>query len=352
MAHGRLTRWLLAFLFWTAIVLFYSTAGGMGQPVPWIVSMKRAMAQWYVWALLTPLIIGADAMLPFSRDSLGKRLLAHIPMSLLFTALYIYANSLALAVLNGRLNWGVFSPGTLQASLSGGYHWNLIIYWVIAGCNAAYGYYARVRDGQLKTAELERLLAQTRLSALRRQLHPHFLFNTLNAISSYVERDPRTARRVIEQLGDLLRLSLEHSEDQEIPLEREIAFLERYLDIQKVRFEDRLSVEMRIEPDTWQARVPTFVLQPLVENAVVHGISPKTTGGRLEVAAWRDNGTLHLRISDDGQGLSADWESGVGLANTRERLSRLYGENHHRFSIESGPGSGVRVDLTVPFRDA
>lgn len=161
---------------------------------------------------------------------------------------------------------------------------------------------------------------------------------------------------MLEQLGDLLRQSLEHSEDQEIPLEQELAFLERYLAIQKVRFEDRLEVEMEIDVGVVHGLVPTFILQPLVENAIRHGVAPRTSKGTIKVAAWESDGRLHLRVQDDGPGMPEGWKPshnhGVGLTNTRERLRRLYGESEHNFEIVSEPGAGVQVDISFPFRDA
>jgi two-component system LytT family sensor kinase len=351
----RPVRWLAGFLFWTLIVLFYSTSSGMmGRQAGWTDSLKSAMTQWYVWALLAPLIIRVDRLLPVAREAPLRRVIFHIPLSFLFTGIYIYASALARTLLGvtARGSSFSFSFDVLRASWRGAFHWNLLVYWVIVGVYVAYDYYSDLKERQLRTAELERLLAESHLNALQTQLHPHFLFNALNTISAHVERDPRTARRMLEQLGELLRLSLDHSEDQEIPLEQELAFLERYLDIQKVRFEDRLDVAT----DVLNGLVPTFVLQPLVENAIRHGIAPRSAKGSVEVAAWRDNGRLRLRVRDDGPGLPRGWDpahnQGVGISNTRERLRRLYGDAEHTFEITGEPGAGVRVDLSFPFRDA
>jgi len=210
-----------------------------------------------------------------------------------------------------------------------------------------------VNDGQRRIAKLEKLLGESRLDALRTQLHPHFLFNALNAISAHVERDPRTARWMLERLGSLLRMSLEHAREQEMPLERELAFIECYMDLQKIRFEDRLALMTKIDPDVMSALVPSLILQPLVENAVRHGIASGAAAGRIEIQAWRDQNSLLLTVHDDGPGLPADWDPdhgfGVGLSNTRERLHNLYGASQ-RFEIVGNPGGGVQVTLTMPFR--
>lgn len=348
----RWVRWVLAFGFWTAVVLFYSTrTGRLGQELDFAVSLKRAMAQWYVWALLTPFIIAIDRRLPVTREALGRRLLFHIPLSVVFTYAYLYLSAWGRSLLLVGREPFAWNFDILLASWGGAFHWGVLIYWVIVGAYGAYDYYSEYKERQLKAARLERLLAESRLDALRTQLHPHFLFNALNAISAHVESDPRTARRMLEQLGELLRLSLDHAEDQEIPLEQEIAFLERYLAIQKVRFEDRLDVAWNVNPEVLHTLVPTFVLQPLVENAIRHGVSSRTDKGSIEVAAWRDNGRVHLRVSDDGPGLPAGWTQGVGLSNTIERLRSLYPENEHSFDITGKAGEGTRVDLSIPLRE-
>ena len=344
----RWVRWLLGFLFWTLLGLFYSTFGMGG----WAEALQRAMSRWYIWGLLAVLIVRVDRLLPVSRYALPRRVLFHIPLSLAFTVIFAYASRFATALLEGGLQGGSLSPHTISGTVL----WNIPIYWVIIGVYGSYDYYNDLQKRQLKNTQLEHLLAESRLNALRTQLHPHFLFNALNTISAHVERDSRTARRMLEQLGDLLRLSLDHAEDQEVPLEQELAFLDRYLAIQKVRFEGRLDVVMNVDPDVLDGLVPTFVLQPLVENAIRYGVAQRSDKGLVEVAAWRDEDRLHLRVQDNGPGLPIGWKladsRGLGISNTRERLRHLYGEPGHSFEIVSEPGAGVRVDLSFPFREA
>src|SRR4029077_18183781 len=203
-----------------------------------------------------------------------------------------------------------------------------------------------------RTSTLERLLSEARLATLGSQLDPHFLFNTLNSISAYVESAPRQARLMIEQLGDLLRLSLEHADQQEIPLEHELTFVDRYIQLQLVRFADRLDVDVRVDPEVMTAAVPTFVLQPLVENAIRHGTSKLTAAGAIELRAWRSGDRLHVRVRDNGPGLPRGWKLesniGIGLGNTRARLEQLYG--HGEYSLEVAPDDerGTCVDVTFP----
>jgi two-component sensor histidine kinase len=212
-------------------------------------------------------------------------------------------------------------------------------------------YYQASRDRE----QLEIRLAQAQLSTLRQQLRPHFLFNTLNTITALISVDARSAERMVSGLSALLRLSLRSDDEQEVPLDREMEMLEHYLEIQRIRFRDRLTIDMRIDPGVRQALVPNLVLQPLVENAIRHGIGPRAAGGRVTIAATRRNGTLELRVEDDGVGPRAGGQSadgtGTGLANTRARLQHLYGPDH-RFEAGSGTGGGFVVRLEIPLRIA
>jgi len=187
------------------------------------------------------------------------------------------------------------------------------------------------------------------------QLHPHFLFNTLNAISELVHKEPDTAERMVIQLSDMLRLSLDSSGVQEIPLRQELDFLQTYLAIEQTRFRDRLQIKMDIEPETLNAQVPTMILQPLLENAIRHGIFPLSRGGLIEVRARRTGGMLQLQIHDNGRGLAAGQENGarstgVGLSNTRARLEQLYGPGNAIFQLKSAPDKGVTVTISLPLR--
>jgi two-component system LytT family sensor kinase len=183
------------------------------------------------------------------------------------------------------------------------------------------------------------------------QLHPHFLFNTLNAISTLVHKDPEVADRMIARLSDLLRLTLENIGVQEVRLAQELEFLERYLEIERMRFPDRLEVRMRIAPETLDARAPYLILQPLVENAIRHGIAPRSTRGRVEVRAERKNGMLILEVRDDGPGISpkANPKKGLGISSTRARLEKLYGAAH-RFDLSNASEGGLVVTLAWPFQ--
>jgi LytS/YehU family sensor histidine kinase len=215
-------------------------------------------------------------------------------------------------------------------------------------------YYARdARSKQLRASKLEARLAEAQLDVLRMQLHPHFLFNTLNTVSALMHRDVQAADRILALLGDLLRDSFEKIADQEVSLKQELGFLEKYLEIEKTRFRDRLSVETDVDPETLDAEVPNLMLQPLVENAIRHGIARRREAGHIRLAAWRDGDRLELRVRDNGPGLCSEGEqtgrSGVGLANTQARLRQLYGVAH-RFELLAPESGGLEVVLSIPFK--
>ena len=201
-------------------------------------------------------------------------------------------------------------------------------------------------------ARLERQFTEARLNALRMQLDPHFLFNALNTISSQMERDPRLARNMIERLGDLLRLSLASRDREEIPLAEELAFLDHYLAIQRIRFGAKLKIDVRIDPDVMYSPVPCLFIQPLVENAIRHGISRRASGGTVVVSAERVVNQLRIRVVDDGVGLPPGWtletSAGLGLSLTRDRLAGLYPNGASRFAVKHRPEGGTEVEIGLP----
>jgi LytS/YehU family sensor histidine kinase len=230
-------------------------------------------------------------------------------------------------------------------------HIELLIYAATLGLGYAVSYYARFREREFRASQLEAQLAQAQLQALKMQLHPHFLFNTLNGIASLVrDNKNRAAVDMLAGLSDLLRYTLENAGKQEVPLKEELEFLELYLGIQQMRFPDRLRVEMRVAPETLDALVPNLILQPIVENAIRHGISQRPTPGVVGIEASRDGERLRVNVYDDGPGLRPNGGTGggVGLSNTRERLAQLYGERQ-RFTLSEREGGGVEAALVLPF---
>ncbi len=343
---------LAAIAFGILVVLVYSTGAEMrGEALDVSTSARTALAAGIAWLLLVPVVIAADRQLPLARDVLYPRLLLHVPLSVVVSWAFAYVYYGASRALGVPVETAVLTGSPVSAF----HRFNWLVYWVVIGWYVASEYQDQARDRTVRTAELERLLTQSRLDTLRTQLHPHFLFNALNAISAHVESAPRTARWMLEQLGDLLRLALDHAEDQVIPLQRELAFVDRYMKLQKVRYEDRLDVVLDVDPLALQALVPTFILQPLLENAIRHGIATRSAPGQIEIQAWCEGDALHLSVRDDGPGLAVNWDierqAGVGLSNTRERLKRLYGDRQS-FAIAGAVGAGVQVDLRFPLQRA
>jgi LytS/YehU family sensor histidine kinase len=254
----------------------------------------------------------------------------------------------------GLEGWSRLAGTSVLAEASRDIFWNMLIYCLIVGAWQAYSYQRRYMTAELQLERSERTASEARLYALRTQLDPHFLFNTLNAVSSQVERDPKLARTMIEQLGDLLRLSLDSHGKQSIRLRDELAFTDRYLALQKIRFGDRLQIEFDVAADAANAFVPSLVLQPLIENALRHGLSSKLEGGLLQISAHRLGEQLVLRVEDDGVGLAPGWsmeeDSGIGLRLTLERLAVRYADSSDRFEISSRASGGTVVSIVLPWQ--
>lgn len=357
-------RKLLLWLgWWTLISVFFSsrvyfTPSGMGGGTSSVAgALKEAMVQWYTWGVLSLLIFWADRRFALGRP-LWQRLLLHLPLSLLVTALFFPLALLGNRLLEGNNVGGMMSDpmlsfSSLQQFLGGAFQWNFLIYWLIAGGWMAWEFHQESQARKLQAAQLEQRLTEAHLLNLKAQLHPHFLFNALNTISAFVETDPRGARQMIEHLGDLLRFSLEHSEAQETTLETELRVLEHYLAIQRVRFEDHLQLQIKTAPETLPATVPSLILQPLVENAIRHGVAQQTQPVCVTISAIKEPAQLRLEVGDNGPGLPAQWtlaeHAGVGLTNTKQRLEQLY-PGAHQFTVNNSSGGGVTVTITLPFR--
>lgn len=344
-------RIALAAAAWTAIgVVFALPALAAGRA--WRPNLLGSLAQWWSWGLVAPLIAAADRRLPSSDKQLARRILLHFLLSLPVTAAYVYVFAAMLALVGLETWQTAVDPQTLLVSLRGMFLWSWLVYWLIVGAWQAYQYYERYLSSELRMERLERRFSEARLNALRMQLDPHFLFNALNTISSQVERDPRMARRMLEHLGDLLRLSLESRDREEIPLAGEMAFLDHYLAIQRIRFGDHLKIEIRIDPDVAYTPVPCLLIQPLVENAIRHGIARRATGGTVVVSARRVQNQLQIRVLDDGVGLPPGWSletsAGLGLSLTRDRLAGLYPNGTGRLEVRRRAEGGTEVELTLP----
>jgi sensor histidine kinase YesM len=227
--------------------------------------------------------------------------------------------------------------------------YNLLIYGVIVSGSHALDYYRKYHERTVQALELEKHLTEARLQALLHQLKPHFLFNTLNGIASLMHSDVDAADRMLVRLSELLRITMSHTGAPQTSLRDEITFIERYLDIERIRFRDRLTTGIEVADDVLDQQVPSLILQPIVENAIRHGIEPQARPGRIEVRGAREGDFLVLTISDNGRGIpeGGPKREGIGLANTRARLDELYGERH-RFEMTNRPDGGLCVLVAIP----
>ena len=343
---------VLAFFF-AAQIRF--SAAAIHRDVSWGQALYWAFGDWYEWALLAPIIFWICRKFKFERRSWPRSLVVYFFAGLLLAGIH----ALMCAACDVLQGWWTAKPIVFQKSLRGimanRTHYNLAVYAVIVCAWHAWDYYRKFRERERQAAELAGRLAQAQLQALRMQLNPHFLFNTLNAISSLMLKDVVAANKMISRLGELLRLTLQKSDQQEVSLQQEIEFLRRYLEIEQIRFGERLKLKMEVDPVTLEAAVPNLILQPLVENAIRHAIEPQEAGGQIELRSVRDNGHLVLQVSDNGPGLTAvtatsdECRERIGLNNTQERLRKLYGANH-QFDLNGNAKGGVTARLSIPFR--
>lgn len=334
------------------------------------VEVVHTFVDYGVWALLTPLIFWLSRRFSLDRERWGWHLLLHLVLAVGLAGIVDLVSHVTYNVLGGPHGP---RPVSLLYVFSD-FHFlpEFSVYLVVLTAGFGRDYFLRYQERQreaielraqaaelqLQAVELQGRLAEAHLQTLRMQLNPHFLFNTLNAISAYVEREPRTVRRMIARLSELLRYTLDGTEKPEVPLRQELAFSDSYLEIQCIRFRNRLEVHREIDPDVLDALVPNLILQPIIENAVKHGVSKLEGVGRVELAAWREGERLVLAVRDNGPGPSAPSSGeegtsshGIGLRITRERLESLYG-GAQDFALEPAPEGGAVARISLPYRTA
>jgi signal transduction histidine kinase len=343
---------------WLAVAVFFSAenvlvGAARHRAFDWQWDVYHELVYALTWAGFSFLILAAGRRWPLGSGNLGQTIGRHLLLMLALAPAQVVTtysvHYIGLALLGHQ------PPSTLWSflgSLSGGLVWGtltaFLYYWLILGVQAAFVYQRMYREQRVAAAELESRLSEARLDALRLQVHPHFLFNTLNAISAFVDADPERARRMIARLGELLRGTLNGGTAAELPLARELDLLAPYLEIQQIRFGDRLAIELDVATDAGAALIPTLMLQPLVENAVEHGVKRTPRGARVHLRARRAGDRLRLEVADTGPG-PAGGSDGVGLANTRARLKALYGVAHS-FELAAAESGGTVVRVEVPFR--
>jgi two-component system, LytTR family, sensor kinase len=310
------------------------------------------LAYWMIPALCLPAIVAIARRFRFDKRqkiaTFGLHLVAALAFAFVRQCGMIGVRVLLwpnLAFKAPETAWSVY----FQRQLLNDLDWCLMVYASIVGVSHAVAYYHESQQRKVKQATLETRLVEARLETLQAELHPHFLFNTLHAISTLVHRDPESADRMISRLSDLLRITFDRSGEARISLKDEIDFLQKYLEIEQTRFQDRLTVHVRIDPDALDAEVPRMILQPLVENAIKHGVGNRAEGGSVQITASREGDRLSMQVRDNGGGLQGGTvralNKGVGLSNTRARLDCLYGGRHQLVFTDQRGGLAVRVDI-------
>ncbi len=346
------------FAFWTFIavsfVLLSSATGyGEGNQPPFRRLLLIQFARFYGWGLLSPLIYRLVRRFPIEIRALRWRtLLIHLAGMTVFCTIH--------RLLFWVASWMFYEPSDslllddFSSKFFDGLYLTVVYYLMIVSAIQAFAFYQDYRTEKEQKLRVTAQLARAELHALKMQIHPHFLFNTLHSISSLVLEDPPKANQMIARLGDFLRLTLEHSERQFVTLKEEIEFARCYLEIEQERFSDRLQIEFDVAAESLTAEIPHLILQPLVENAIQHAIAPRAAHGSIKISAKRSGDTIRIEIADSGEGIKSknavvsNNGQGVGLANVRGRLKQLYGANH-KFELNNNPAGGLTAVLEIPF---
>lgn len=325
-----------------------------GEPAKTGAALLRELTGAYTFGALIPPLLAAFRRVPITRDTWWHAVPVHLALSMVVGATHTLLMWTTRTAGYEWLGWGSYDYGLMRFRFLMEYQKQLPAYWLVWAGWAAVAFLRRSRERELQQATLRSQLADARLSALALQLNPHFLFNTLNMIASFVGSDPARAERMIATLSDLLRESLRRGEARDVSLEDEVRVLGHYLTIMQARFADRLRVDLDVPADLLRARVPLLLLQPLVENAITHGTARQTGQGHLAIRARRTGDRLTLTVEDNGPGFDgapADaLGRGVGLTNVAERLKTLYGSDH-QLDFANRPAGGARVTLTLPWQE-
>jgi len=360
----RLRTYARFFVAWTLAGGFYFSQTRVQRSlqhssIPWSEDLTTWMTGMYLCAALTPAILLLIHRFPIGRRTWHRRVPLHFLFACLFSTVELAAHSVVLSRLGLFLADQKTIGTNFRVLMAVAFESNVLTYWIILAISHAFSLYRRYQEREkdalrmeLNESELKTQLVHARLSALKSQLQPHFLFNTLNAIMVLVRQQKTAdAEETLARLGDLLRYVLNDADAQEVPLHRELEYLRLYLAIEQVRFRDRLCIRISADDDALDAAVPHMCLQPLVENAIRHGIGRSSSAGNVEITARCSGGSLEIRVRDDGPGLAPtrSGASGIGLANTRARLEQLYGSAAH-LSLENDPRGGAVATILLPCR--
>jgi len=351
---------------WGALVLLFAAPLALTRSVSWRQAVSFGGSFWALWLLFVPAVAWLSFRFPIER----RRLLRNVGLHLLACVLLAGTNQAAFRAVarlspspqrserpgrspGSKTDRLVGPPNALGVFLGLRAALDVLVYWSLVSLCQAITYFRSSRERERRAAELEARFTSAQLQALRMQINPHFLFNTLNSIAALVYVNPRAADEMLGDLSELLRRSLDSMEEQEIPLAQELEFIGAYLSIEQKRFGERLRLEQSVPDELMKALVPALILQPLVENAIRHGIEPRRGPGLISIEARQEAKHLHLIVRDDGRGLSGanlngSVRRGIGLANTKARLQGLYGQNQS-FSFGRAEPQGCRVDIHLPF---
>jgi signal transduction histidine kinase len=348
-------RWCFFFCVWTLLGVSFALSTYLGArqdnvQISWERILSGYLADFYLWGMLSPLIFLLARRFEL-RQHFPRNVLVHIGASVVLSGFVISAAAPLvwyLGYVNTARNPTLAILWRNNAFSAYYFHQGLTIYWTTLVVAHAVYYYRGLRQREAQTARLTAELAQAQLQALKMQIHPHFLFNTLNSIAALLHKDVEAADRMIARLGDFLRLTLKSSDAPIVDFQQELEFLKCYLDIEHIRFQDRLTVDLDIDPNALTAMVPNLILQPIVENAVKHGVARQTYPGHIVIRARREGERLIMRVEDNGAGLKAKSNgSGIGISNTRARLEQFYGRDFS-FQVANSAERGVSVTLDIP----
>ena len=341
--------------FWTAVAVVFAVqqtllAGYEGTDASFYRTLAIQLASWWPCALLTPPVVAATLYARGPGPALARPAVVHG----VSVALFVTVGGALMGIFEALLPSSDGSGGLVAGAESGLLRYlgaNILLYGMIAAAALAAAHAWESRERAIAAATYARQLAEARLHVLSAQLQPHFLFNALHAISALIRQEPARAERLLARLSEMLRLTLRSSTRVETTLAEEVTLLQRYAEIQEARYGDRLRISFDIEPRMHEALVPRLLLQPLVENAIRHGVTRRITPGRVDVRAWERDGRLHLAVQDDGVGLAEGRpvREGVGLSITRARLRQLYGKEQ-RFALTAAPRGGALCSLSIPLR--
>jgi signal transduction histidine kinase len=352
-------QWLLILVMSASVVFLVSAFFlyvGINEPENVAEDITELVPFWMFWAIHAPLVFLLSRRFSFDRTRLVKSLLIYLSVG---TAWAMLVQGLPLVLLLILKDWTSYDVGRFYRA---DYHWasililNVVVYWVILSSSLIFVYYERYQNEMLKASKLDAQLSNARLQALKMQLHPHFLFNTLHSITALIlKNENRDAVKMVNRLSELLRLTLDNIETQVVALEDEVEFTRRYLEIERIRFHDRLAVEWDVDPQALTARVPNLILQPLVENAMRHAVDSNSGTSRIQIAAHLRNDQVVMEVRDDGKDpekiSGQNGGAGLGLKNTRERLSELYGEGYS-FSLSRREHEWTVAQIVIPLLSA